>query len=668
MTEAVGNLRANLTADWADFRSEMRRSSDALGKFGNDFAASAGSIARSAAGLFVGFQVTRFISDSIQAAVAAQELEQAFTTAFGDSAQSANAWAEDLSVSLGRSEKTIRETALGFQNLFGEITPTAEAATVASQRFTELAIDFAALKDIRTEDAFRLIQQALAGSTRGVRQYGVDLTATTLRAEALRLGIISVDQELTTEQAVLVRASILMREFGDATGEAGRQAGGAEEEQERLRARLEETRVELGEALLPAITAVQQALTLALEAFNGFFGAIGRGLEQNDTFVIALSQLGQALRGNFVSYERVAAALATVRQRQAEGRSATQTQTEDVRGLSDETAAYSAELGQLAGQLEGRTREGRSFVEQHAGDIERLRDLIDPAGQAVTRFSEQMRIAERAGLDMGDASVTLARNMIEAAGGVDTFKESLETLPEEFRAAIEAMRLEEAKEKLTEYRDELKDFAEELTQEFAPESGVEERVARINEAFREGLISAEVFKEAVAEATGATAREEKLSEAMREQAEERERAWSRLRDTLADVATGTRDAGDAAKQFVTEWLRAQFIEPFLNRLFSNKGTFGGGGGKGEGFDIGGLIVSVFGGGKANGGDVVPGMSYLVGERGRELFTPDVPGKITPADQVGRGGSVINVYTPDANSFRASRRQIAREQRRAQGVE
>lgn len=59
--------------------------------------------------------------------------------------------------------------------------------------------------------------------------------------------------------------------------------------------------------------------------------------------------------------------------------------------------------------------------------------------------------------------------------------------------------------------------------------------------------------------------------------------------------------------------------------------------------IGSFVESAFGGGKASGGFVNGGTSYLVGEQGAELFTPQVAGKITPLDNLG-GGGVTNNFT------------------------
>lgn len=59
--------------------------------------------------------------------------------------------------------------------------------------------------------------------------------------------------------------------------------------------------------------------------------------------------------------------------------------------------------------------------------------------------------------------------------------------------------------------------------------------------------------------------------------------------------------------------------------------------------IGGLIDNVFGGGKAAGGPVTSGTTYLVGERGPELFTPSSSGSIIPNHAMGAGnGTTINL--------------------------
>lgn len=78
-------------------------------------------------------------------------------------------------------------------------------------------------------------------------------------------------------------------------------------------------------------------------------------------------------------------------------------------------------------------------------------------------------------------------------------------------------------------------------------------------------------------------------------------------------------------------IRLTVIEP-LARAVKNAFSEGGGGFSGFISSIG----SIFGGGRALGGPVAGGTSYLVGERGPETFTPKVDGYITPANDVGGG--------------------------------
>jgi hypothetical protein len=57
--------------------------------------------------------------------------------------------------------------------------------------------------------------------------------------------------------------------------------------------------------------------------------------------------------------------------------------------------------------------------------------------------------------------------------------------------------------------------------------------------------------------------------------------------------------------------------------------------------VGGAVSSVFGGKRAAGGPVTGGTSYLVGENGPELFTPNSTGAIIPNNNLG-GSIILNI--------------------------
>jgi hypothetical protein len=73
--------------------------------------------------------------------------------------------------------------------------------------------------------------------------------------------------------------------------------------------------------------------------------------------------------------------------------------------------------------------------------------------------------------------------------------------------------------------------------------------------------------------------------------------------------------------------------------------------------LGNIIDNIFGGGKAAGGPVSAGTTYLVGERGPELFTPSGSGSIIPNHRLGGGGGGMNITVNGAIDPESVARQI-----------
>lgn len=88
------------------------------------------------------------------------------------------------------------------------------------------------------------------------------------------------------------------------------------------------------------------------------------------------------------------------------------------------------------------------------------------------------------------------------------------------------------------------------------------------------------------------------------------------------------------------------------------------GGAGGGF-LGALFTGLAGG-RAGGGDVSGGMSYLVGERGPEIFTPGASGAITPHSSLGGSSTIYNIDArgADAGVEQRVRQAIAASENRA----
>jgi len=100
------------------------------------------------------------------------------------------------------------------------------------------------------------------------------------------------------------------------------------------------------------------------------------------------------------------------------------------------------------------------------------------------------------------------------------------------------------------------------------------------------------------------------------------------------IIDGTASAQDAfrmmAKDIIAQLYRVLVVQRLVGSFDAQSGT---------GTGIVGSIMGAFGGARANGGPVSSGKSYLVGERGPELFVPSRGGTIVPN---GGGGQQVVV--------------------------
>src|SRR5262249_22472393 len=130
---------------------------------------------------------------------------------------------------------------------------------------------------------------------------------------------------------------------------------------------------------------------------------------------------------------------------------------------------------------------------------------------------------------------------------------------------------------------------------------------------------------------------------------------------------------------VFKQLAAQlFLKPGFDSFSSTlsgllQGLVKGGAGSG-GLESVNVTPDVFGnysGAHAGGGTIDPGKWGIVGEEGPELARGGVGGMTIYPNKSGpgMGGNTVNQYitTPDANSFKANKRQVARAGRAALGV-
>ena len=111
-------------------------------------------------------------------------------------------------------------------------------------------------------------------------------------------------------------------------------------------------------------------------------------------------------------------------------------------------------------------------------------------------------------------------------------------------------------------------------------------------------------------------------------------------DAIQGAVDGTKSLGEVAVNVLSN-IANKILDVAINMaLFGAMSGTGTGGGL-----LGGLFKPP---GRALGGPVAGGSTYMVGERGPELFTPSRSGSIIPNDALGGGGSTSVVVNVDAS--------------------
>lgn len=177
-----------------------------------------------------------------------EETLNRFTTLFGENAKAARAFAEEYGKAVGRSQSQLLGAMSDFQGLASGLGLSGEQAAEFSKELTKLSTDFASFNNLADDDAINRFIQGLSGSSEVWKRYGID----TMQASLATKGITKESTEL---EKVMARLEIVRDVMGKqgAIGDAEKTAGSFTNQLKALRARLSDTAVTVGTALMPAI-------------------------------------------------------------------------------------------------------------------------------------------------------------------------------------------------------------------------------------------------------------------------------------------------------------------------------------------------------------------------------------------------------------------------------
>jgi hypothetical protein len=222
-----------------------------------------------------------FIALGKSAVDAASDVNESLTknqVLFGKYAQGVKAFSEQSAKSFGVSKAAALEYTGVFGNLFNALGVSQRKSADFSVSLTKLAADMASFNNTSIEDALEAIRSGLVGETEPLRRFGVNLNDATLRQEAMALGLTkTVKNVLTPYQRSMAAQALIVKQTSAAHGDFARTSNGLANQQRILSARVEDLKVKLGTALLPAALSA----TKALNNLGSSSRDINRFLERN---------------------------------------------------------------------------------------------------------------------------------------------------------------------------------------------------------------------------------------------------------------------------------------------------------------------------------------------------------------------------------------------------
>ena len=268
-------VRFNL--DESGFKNGIKRAGGAINKFRKEIS---GKVGIALAGVFsVGL-----IKNIVGLGTAAAETASKFKSVFGPASSAMNERVQELRKTIPSTTAEMQNSLATFAQMATAFGMNSTAANMFSVEMVKIAGDIASFNDLPIEDAFTKIQSAISGEFEPMKQLGIVINQARLKQEALNLQIYNGVGQMNAAQKALAVQSILIRDMGDANGDAALTADSASNQIKFLKKSIFEMGTDIGVTALPAV----------LELTRGIFFLLRKTKEFTD---FAGSTVGQLIYG-----------------------------------------------------------------------------------------------------------------------------------------------------------------------------------------------------------------------------------------------------------------------------------------------------------------------------------------------------------------------------------
>lgn len=216
--------------------------------------------------------------EAISQASDLNESVNAVNVMFGDAAAGIHALGGAAATDLGLTEGQFNGLAVSFGAFAKTIAGPGGDVAKTMDDLTKRGADFASVMNLQVADAATLFQSGLAGETEPLRKFGIDLSAASVQAYAVRTGLIAAGDTMTEQQKVQARYGSLMEQTNKVQGDFKNTSGELANGMRILKANTLETAATFGAAFLPALKNVVGGLNQTVTALATPLAGLGTSL------------------------------------------------------------------------------------------------------------------------------------------------------------------------------------------------------------------------------------------------------------------------------------------------------------------------------------------------------------------------------------------------------
>lgn len=223
-------------------------------------------------------QLFRFGKNAMETASDLTEVQNVVDTTFGSMAYKVDELASHSIGDFGMSELTAKQISSRFQAMGTAIGFGQSKMSDMSVELTKLAADMASFYNVSQNDVAKSLESIFTGTTRPLRQYGLDLTQATLQEWALKQGLDANIQSMSQAEKTMLRYHYVLANTTAAQGDFARTADTWANSIRVLKQNFEQLASVIGGTLVNVFKPIVKAANAAMSAIIAFAKTISNAL------------------------------------------------------------------------------------------------------------------------------------------------------------------------------------------------------------------------------------------------------------------------------------------------------------------------------------------------------------------------------------------------------